>query len=97
MGYVIDRKARLRAQLAKVQAALDALYNSFMELAGTTVESYTFDSGEGIQKTKRRDLTTILDNISRLEATENHLINEIAGMGLVSIRLRRKRNVFSPQ
>ena len=91
MGYVSLRKARLIAQLARVQAALDALYATFLELSGFTVDSYTFDSGEGIQKTKRQDINKILDQIRRLEATERHLFNEIYGMGLVNIRLRRRR------
>jgi hypothetical protein len=90
MGYISLRKARLQAQLAKVQAALASLYDQMTEASLSGVESYAFDSGEGSQRTTRRKLSDIQDAIDRLQATEAHLINELYGMGLVSITLRRK-------
>lgn len=89
MGYTSTRKARLEQQLTRTQAALTAAYSAFTELTGSTVESYTFDSGEGLQKVKRRGVTKQLNEIKRLEATEAHLINQLHNMGLVTIRLRR--------
>jgi len=90
MSYVTARKARLNDQLVKVQAALAALYDNVTEQASQSVESYQFESGEGMQKAKRRDLTKLLREIEILQATESHLINELARMGIMSIRLRRK-------
>jgi len=90
MGYITSRKARLQAQLARVQAALSALYDTQLELASSTAQSYAFDSGEGSQRTTRRDSSKIQDGIDRLEAKESHIVNELYNMGLVSIRLRRK-------
>jgi hypothetical protein len=55
------------------------------------MESYEFDSGEGKQRTTRRTLKEIQNNIDQLEAKERSLINDLYGMGLVAIRLRRKR------
>ncbi len=89
MGYISTRKARLQAQLVKVQAQLSALYDSMAENAAQN-KSYKFDSGEGSQSITRRDLKEILDAIARLEATESHIINELNNMGLVNINVRRK-------
>ena len=88
--YIISRKSRLTTQLARVQTALAALYDQLIEQSATSVQSYTFDSGEGIQTTRRRKLSEIQDQIDRLQATESHLINELNNMGLVNLQLRRK-------
>jgi hypothetical protein len=90
MGYIDGRKSRLRAQLAQVQAALTSLYTQLGEQAVSSVQSYQFDSGDGSQRTTRRKLSEIQDQIERLEATEEHLINELYNMGLTSVQVRRK-------
>jgi hypothetical protein len=90
MGYIDGRKSRLRAQLAQIQAALTSLYTQLGEQAVSSVQSYQFDSGDGSQRTTRRKLSEIQDQIERLEATEDHLINELYNMGLTSIQVRRK-------
>lgn len=90
MGYIDLRKARLKAQLAQVQAALTSLYTQLGEQAISSVQSYQFDSGDGSQRTTRRKLSEIQDQIERLEATEEHLINELYNMGLTSVQVRRK-------
>lgn len=92
MGYILSRKLRLQAQLSTVQTQLENLYSSFTDISSTTVKSYAFDSGEGSQRTTRRDLSEIQDQIDRLEARERWLINELSSIGLVSVRLRRKHN-----
>jgi len=90
MGYVSTRKLRLRTQLARIQATLENLYANYLSLSTTENKSYAFDSGEGSQKTTRRDLSSIQTQIDQLEATESRIINELSNMGLISIRLRRK-------
>ena len=90
MGYVASRVARLRRNLARIQEQLDALNASFLEATESGVESYAFDSGEGSQRTTRRKLSEIRTQIDRLEAEEESIINEIYGMGLINVRLRRK-------
>lgn len=90
MGYIDGRKSRLRAQLAKVQAALTSLYDQLTEQSASSVQSYQFDSGDGSQRTTRRKLSEIQDQIEILEATEEHLINELYNMGLTSVQVRRK-------
>ena len=90
MGYIDARKSRLRAQLAKVQTALASLYDQLAEQSNTSVQSYQFDSGDGSQRTTRRKLSEIQDQIERLEATEDWLTRELGGLGLVVTQLRRK-------
>jgi len=90
MGYIEIRKSRLKEQLLKVQTALASLYDQLTEQSASSVQSYQFDSGDGSQRTTRRKLSEIQDQIERLEATEEHLINELYNMGLTSIQLRRK-------
>lgn len=90
MSYISERKARLQAQLTSVQAALDNLYGIRTEMAATGAKSYKFDSGEGSQQTTRRSLQEIIDAIRELEATEAHLVNEIWGIGIIAVKVRRK-------
>ena len=90
MGYIDARKSRLRAQLVRVQAALTSLYDQLTEQSASSVQSYQFDSGDGSQRTTRRKLDEIQKQIEILEATEEHLMNELYNMGLTSIQLRRK-------
>jgi multidrug resistance efflux pump len=91
MGYVGQRVARLRAQLARVRAAIAALDATYLQLATSLADSYKFDSGEGSQSTNRKKLEDVRTQIDVLEAQEAHIINELYGMGVVNMRLRRKR------
>jgi hypothetical protein len=84
------RKARLQAQLEKVQAALEKLYDVQLNFAGYENQSYAFDNGDGSQRTTRFNLNDILNQIAQLEAKEEHLFNELYNMGIVSMKLRRK-------
>ena len=90
MNYVATKLQRLNASLTRVQATLAMLYTALDECAGSNVVSYRFSSSDGEQSTTRRSLKDVLDMIERLEATEEHLINEIYGMGLVSVSVRRQ-------
>ena len=90
MGYITSRVARLKRNLLRIQDALTALNASFIDASESGVESYAFDSGEGSQRTTRRKLSEIRAQIRNLEAEEESIINELYGMGLVNVRLRRK-------
>lgn len=90
MGYISTRKARIQAQLTAVQASLTNLYSTLIALSTSENQSYAFDSGEGSQRTTKRNLTDVQDQIDRLEAKERHLINELYNMGIVSVKVRRK-------
>src|SRR4030042_4133907 len=89
MSYATDRRTRLLTQLANVQAALTNFYTQMTETSTSSVESYSLDSGEGSQRVTRRKLSEIQSQIEKLEATETWLINELSGVGHISIKLRR--------
>jgi hypothetical protein len=90
MSYIDIRKQKLQEQLTKVQTVISSLYDLLAEQSGTGVISYSFNSGEGEQHTVRRSLSDILDQLERLQATEDWLIREQYNMGLVSVAVRRK-------
>lgn len=90
MGYIETRKSRLQAQLVRVQAALTSLYDQLTEQSASSIQSYEFDSGDGKQRTTRRKLSDIQEQIEKLEATEDWLTRELGGLGLVVTQLRRK-------
>ena len=90
MGYIDARRQRLARRLAAVQAQIEQLETVMLEMASTGVSSYEFDSGEGKQRTTRRSLDEIKKTLDGLYANEDHYVNELSGMGIVSIRLRRR-------
>lgn len=90
MGYITNRKARIQNRLTTIQTQIDTLESVLTEMATSGAQSYAFDSGEGSQRTTRRSLEEIQNSLDRLYATENHLINELYNMGIVSIKVRRK-------
>jgi len=90
MGYIETRKSHLKEQLLKVQTALASLYDQLTEQSNTSVQSYQFDSGDGSQRTTRRKLSEIQDQIERLEATEDWLTRELYNIGLIVTQVRRK-------
>lgn len=91
MGYIDIRKAIIKSQLARIDAALTALYTQLGEQAVSSVQSYQFDSGDGSQRTTRRKLSEIQDQIEKLEASYEHYLNELYSMGVIVTQLRRKR------
>jgi hypothetical protein len=91
MSYISERKIRLQTQLTTVQAQITALNTALTEMSTSGVQSYSFSSGEGEQRTTRRSLKEITESLSQLLATEAHLINELYGMGIVAVKLRRKQ------
>lgn len=81
----VTELARVRTQISNLSQALDkALLNS-------EVEEYTFNSGEGSQKTVRRDIDKMIRSLDRLEAKESRIIKKLSGHGVVNLNLRRKR------
>ena len=90
MSYVPTRRAILLARLRRVQSALAKLYATYDDLSGLMLSSSEFDSGDGRQRSTRRKLDEVQDNIDRLEASEMSLINDLYNMGIVSMRLRRR-------
>ena len=90
MGYIDARRQRLARRLAAVQAQIKQLETVMLKMAATGASSYEFDSGEGKQRTTRRSLDEIKKTLDGLYAAEDHYINELSCMGIVSLRLRRR-------
>ena len=72
-----------KGQLAKAEAAFDAVLNE-------PIESYNFNSGEGSQAAKNRKLSDLQDTIDRLENQIDCLERKLRGGGVVNITVRRK-------
>jgi len=60
-------------------------------MSTTGAQSYSFNSGEGEQRTTRRSLSEISEEIQQLEASEDHYLNKLYGVGIVSLRVRRRQ------
>lgn len=90
MGYIYLRRTRIARRLAATQAQIEKLETIMLEMASTGVSSYEFDSGEGKQRTTRRGIDEIKNMLDGLYATEDHYVNELYSMGIVSMRLRRR-------
>lgn len=87
------RRAILLARLAKKQEQLEAAYDTFFELISSTEESYKLDTGVGggSQQLKNKDALSLQSVIDNLEAEIDAIYMRLAGKGLVSLNLRRKR------
>lgn len=90
MSYISTRRASLIRQRDKIIAALDVLYDQLTDATTSSVKSYKFDSGDGSQSTVRRDFSEIQNQIDKLEATLARIQGELSGVGILSLRLRRK-------
>jgi len=86
-------RIRIEARIAAKETALAALDIAFIA-ASTEIEEYRFDSGEGSQRAKYRNLNEIKTNIDGLESEIEALYRRLAGKGVVNITLRRKHGVY---
>lgn len=93
MSFVSDRRASLIRQRDKIIAALTVLYDQLTDASISSVKSYKFDSGDGSQSAVRRDFSEIQTQIEKLEATLARIQGELAGVGILSLKLRRKTPV----
>lgn len=91
MSYQSAKKARLLAKKTKLESQISTLETTLDGLLATEVEEYRFDDGEGSQRVKRRKFEEVQKQLDNLEARLEAVCRELAGLGLVNIRLRRKR------
>lgn len=82
--------ARLQAQLARLEAQIEAANVVLDSLTTQEIESYRLDTGEGSQQAKRWDMAKIDSLISRLEQRAEHIRQRLTGLGCVSLNVRRK-------
>lgn len=92
MSYQSAKKARLLARKATLEIQISTLNTTLDSLLSTGVEEYRFDDGEGSQRVQRRKLSEIQKQLDSLESRLESVCRELAGLGLVNIRLRRKNN-----
>ena len=91
MSYQSEKRARLIARKATLEAQLTIAEATLTALLGTENKEYQFDDGEGSQRVKRRQMKEVRDTIENLEASLDSLCQKLAGRGLVATRLRRKK------
>jgi len=82
--------AALKARLAKRNASLAILEATYDELISSGVLSYRFDSTEGEQQTKRRELSEVKKQMDNLVAEIESIERKLSGSGLVMLGLRRR-------
>ncbi len=91
MAYLTSaRIARIEARITAKEAAL-ALADTAYQAALVEVEEYRFDSGEGSQKVRNRQLAEFQKNINILEREIEHLYRKLQGFGITTVSLRRRR------
>lgn len=83
------RKTQLQTRLTAKEAQLTAAYTAFDELTAQSIESYSFDSGEGKQSTKRRQLGSMQKAIDILEAQIDWIQGKLNNTGIMNLNLRR--------
>lgn len=85
------QRTKIQAEITKKEAQLDLLNDSYLSaIQNSEVEEYSFSSGEGQQRTKRRRLKELRDEIEWLESAISLLYRKLYGKSLVNLNLRRK-------
>jgi len=91
-SYQLNRRTALLAEKTQLETDIALLQTAYSSaVTNSEVESYKFDSGEGSQQTKRRSLAEIRKELRYLKAQLNHVLNELAGIGVMNVQLRRNR------
>ena len=90
MSYQSAKKARLIARKTTLETQITTLETTQSSLLASEVEEYRYDSGEGSQKVTRRKLKEISDQLDKLYATLESVCRQLANIGIVNIRLRRR-------
>lgn len=75
---------RVQSQISKIETVIESA------LENGEVEDYSFDSGEGKQRTKRRSLKELTEVLKDLESQESRILRKLYGRSLVNMNLRRK-------
>lgn len=84
---------RLVAQLARIEAQIAAADAAMLKLVAGEIESFSLNTGEGTQSSKRWDAGNILTLISRLEQYAESIRQRLNGKGIVNMNVRRKEGM----
>ena len=85
-----SRRTQLLARLAKREASLVIVEATYDELLASGIESYRFDSTEGEQQTKRRNLNEVKGQLDSLQSEIDSIQRQLSGQGVVNMNLRRR-------
>jgi hypothetical protein len=81
----LEQLERVEAQIALLETAIDSAYEN------SEVEEYSFNSAEGSQRTKRRSIKEISQELEKLESRKMRILNKLYGRAILNLNLRRKR------
>ena len=90
VSITLAKRNAILAQIDIIDAQLVLANANYSALLSQEVESYKFDSNEGSQQAKRRQLDKIEKSIDRLTIRREVLIQKLNCSGLVNLRLYRR-------
>lgn len=89
--FTAAKRARIIAEIETKESQLDELNTAYLAaIKNSEVEEYAFNSGEGSQRTKRRSIKEIRQEIEYLESSIDRLYRRLNGTTLINMSLRRK-------
>ena len=84
-----DQRAEWEARIEEIDELLPILHANYKERIAQSVDQYTFDSSEGMQKAKRVSLSELKEQIDSLRAERDQLCRKLKGGGVVNMNVRR--------
>lgn len=92
MGCVSSTyRTKLTERLAKKEEQLEAVQTAIDDLIPNNIEEYSLNTGDMMQRVRRRKLDELKKLAEALEAQIDSLTRRLACGGLVNFNLRRKR------
>lgn len=81
----LEQLTRINSQITALETALDSAYEN------SEVEEYSFNSNEGSQRTKRRSIKELSQELEKLDSRKMRILNKLYGHAIINLNLRRKR------
>lgn len=84
---------RLQERLARLVSQIEAANDALDSLVSQEIESFTLNTGEGSQSSKRWEAAKLDNLIARLEKRAEHIRQRLSGLGVVNLNQRRKEGL----
>lgn len=84
---------RLQERLARLEAQIESANDALDSLVTQEIESFTLNTGEGSQSSKRWEANKLDQLIARLEKRAEHIRQRLCGLGVVNFNMRRKEGL----